>query len=170
MTATARRVRRVVLRPGEAYFGSWPAVVETVLGSCLSIVLRYPGSGFAAMSHCMLPRRGLAVTPMAADPEVYNYVDTCIPMLLELMVSHGDAASLEVKVFGGADMFPPSLAGRAGAIGAENTAVAMEQLQARKLRVCRTEVGGNRGRHVRFETETGEVFVRYLSSVKQVAV
>jgi chemotaxis receptor (MCP) glutamine deamidase CheD len=167
VTSTAQRVRRIVLQPGEAYFGPGPAVIETVLGSCLSVVLRDPDSGFAAMSHCMLPRRGSAVKPLAADPEAYNYVDTCIPMLLELMASHGDPASLEVKVFGGADMFPPSLAGRAGAVGAENTAVAMDQLQARKLRVFRTDLGGNRGRHVRFDTETGEVFVRYLSSVRQ---
>jgi chemotaxis protein CheD len=116
----------------------------------------------------MFPRRASLLKPLAADPEAYNYVDTCIPMLLELMASHGGVASLEVKVFGGADMFPPSLAGRAGAVGAENTAVAMDHLQARKLRVIRTDLGGNRGRHVRFDTETGEVFVRYLDSIRQV--
>jgi chemotaxis protein CheD len=105
---------------------------------------------------------------MAADPEAYNYVDTWIQIMLELMAGHGALASLEVKVFGGADMFPPSLAGRAGAVGAENSAVAMDQLQARKLRVLRTDLGGDRGRHVRFDTETGEVLVRYLDSARRV--
>ena len=116
------------------------------------------------MSHCMLPRRGSPAAALATDPETYKYVDTCIATMLELMLPHGGLASLEVKVFGGADMFPTSLAGRTGAVGAQNASVAMELLQAPKLRVLRTDLGGTRGRQIRFDAETGEVFVRYLKA------
>ncbi len=169
MNLVARQVRRIVLHPGELYFGEGPAIVETVLGSCLSVVLRNPVSGFAAMSHCMLPHRGSAAKALAADPEAYKYVDSCIPMMLHLMAGHGGVESLEVKVFGGADMFPPSLAGRASAVGAENAAVALDRLQAQNLRVLRKDLGGTRGRKIRFDTKTGDVFVRHLRSAQVVA-
>ncbi len=164
----ARPGRRIVLHPGDVYFGSGPAVVETVLGSCLSIVLRNPLTGFAAMSHCMLPRGGAVEKATASNPETYKYVDTCITVMLDLLEPHGGLASVEVKIFGGADMFPPSAAKRSGAIGAENAAVAMDLLQARNMRILRSDLGGNQGRKVRFDTRTGEVLVRRLNAAQVV--
>ena len=58
---------RHFLHPGAVRFSASPELVETILGSCVSITLRDPVSGLTAISHCVLPNspagvdEGLAV-------------------------------------------------------------------------------------------------------------
>ena len=161
MTAAGVPVRKVFLEPGDVYFGSGAARVETVLGSCVSIVLNNPHTGYAAMCHCMLPRWPGKNVPQAIDRALYRYVDTCIPRMLDVIEAHGGIASLEVRLFGGADMFVSSMR---RTVGAENIRVAAELLNKRGLVVLQSDTGGTSGRKVRFHTWSGEVLVRRIQS------
>ena len=154
-------VRKVFLEPGDVYFGAGATRVETVLGSCVSIVLSNPRTRYACMSHCLLPRWPGKKTPHAVDRALYRYVDTCVPRMLALFEAHGGTEALEVRLFGGADMFETSVR---RTVGAENVRVAIELLKKRGLAVLEADTGGTSGRKVRFHTWSGEVLVRRIQS------
>jgi chemotaxis protein CheD len=70
---------------------------------------------------------------------------------------------LEVKVFGGADMFSSRAGGGASiSIGKQNIEIALEVLEKAGLRVLVRDVGGTQGRKIFFNTETGEVLLKRL--------
>ena len=163
MNAAGTR-KAVFLNPGDLYFGKGPARVATVLGSCVSVILRNPHDCYAAMCHCLLPRWKKTGMPLPADPELRRYVDTCIPLMLKMLEKHGGLDSIEAKVFGGAYMFTSRNGVCVRHVGAENTAVALELLQRRSLPVASSDIGGNYGRKILFYTDTGEVRVRRLNS------
>ena len=55
LPATVRDMPRVYLSPGEIIATRDPIVVQTTLGSCVSVALRDPLTGFAAMCHAAMP-------------------------------------------------------------------------------------------------------------------
>ena len=61
--------------PGAVRFSTSPERVETILGSCVSVTLRDPVSGLAAISHCVLPDSPAGV----AEADRFRYCDTAIP-------------------------------------------------------------------------------------------
>jgi chemotaxis protein CheD len=63
-------------------------------------------------------------------------------------------------VFGGASIFP--VAGKGPQLGSRNVAEAMEFLDARKIAVLRSDVGGSQGRKLTFRTADGTTLVRKM--------
>ena len=156
-----RRVRAVFLNPGELYFGDGRARVKTILGSCISVSMRSPESGLAAMCHCLLPHwRGPGEVP--GLQEFYKYVDLCVPMMLDRFANQNTLASLEVKIFGGADMFRRGERTTLTAVGRDNAETALHILTTRGLDILTADVGGTAGRKIVFDTWSGEVYVRRL--------
>jgi chemotaxis protein CheD len=67
---------------------------------------------------------------------------------------------VEIKVFGGADVLPVNpLGSTKPTVGALNCRAALDVLQEEGLRVLASDLGGMRGRSIRFHTGTGEVLV-----------
>jgi chemotaxis protein CheD len=72
-----------------------------------------------------------------------------------------DRRELEVKVCGGADVLPtPDTRDRCRTVGAQNRRAAMEVPTDERSTALATDLGGQRGRVVFFNTGTGEVLVR----------
>jgi chemotaxis protein CheD len=70
---------------------------------------------------------------------------------------------IEVKMFGGADMFPLSRPeDRRLRVGEENAGTASNILQSRGLPIVSQDVGGTRGRKILFDAGTGEVLLKRL--------
>lgn len=153
----------IYLKAGEMVFAGEPSVVMTVLGSCLSVTLFHRRSGFAAISHALLPRCPKRGQCNGCCGEQAKYVDCMVPWMLKRFKETGAAVKeIEVKVFGGADMFTST--GNRGiiSIGKQNIDAAFDAIEQAGLRVHSRDVGGNRGRKIFFNTATGEVLLKRL--------
>lgn len=135
-----------------------PALVTTVLGSCISICLFDEEKAIAGINHYMLSR------PADGKPsQVGRFGQTSIPELIARMVREGATpARMKAKIFGGAHMLT-QIASFNG-IAESNIAVAKQLLEEYRIRVVATDVGGTRGRKIMFQTDTGRVFVRQVES------
>lgn len=156
MQVAGRALPRIYLRPEELVIAEEPAVVTTVLGSCISIVLYCPRLQIGAICH--------ATMPSGKEQNPSKYVDQSIHFMLDrfekLSVTRRETV---VKVFGGADMFAPkNPATERQTIGAQNVRVAMATLAQVGLEPAATDVGGTQGRKLVFYSHTGEVFRKWV--------
>lgn len=156
---------QVYLQPGEIYVARSPAILRTVLGSCVGVTFWSGRLGIGALCHAVLPRRPRELSLDPKDQEGYRYVDYCIRDLARELERLGAyRAELQVKLFGGADVLPvrsePSLR---ETVGRQNWQTALAVLEEESLDVFASDLGGTLGRTIQFHTGTGEVLLRRLS-------
>ncbi|HUB16186.1 MAG TPA: chemotaxis protein CheD [Acetobacteraceae bacterium] len=148
----------IFLSPGAICCPAEPAVVTTILGSCVAVCLYDRNRRSGGMNHFLLPRCGSA-------PPSPRYGDVAFTMLLTAMERLGcRAMDLRAKVFGGAAVLP--FGAQADTVGAQNVAVALEVLQLHGIPVMARRTGGQRGLFLRFNTVNGRVMVRELGDDK----
>lgn len=128
------------------------------LGSCVAVTLQDDVSSVAGLLHAMLPRAS-----DGTDANPVKYVDSGVERLYEKAVTAGASSHrLEAKLVGGSHMFDFGEADER--IGARNVAVARETLERLGVPVVGEDVGGDSGRSVRFDPETGTLTVRKAGS------
>jgi chemotaxis protein CheD len=140
-------------------FGSSPARVNTVLGSCVSVTLFAPERRVGAICHALLPR--------ASEAERYadfgcRYVDVAIRRMLSEFTRLGiRPRQLVTKLFGGSDLMA-ALTGKNTnrSVGSQNIETALWVLGREGLTVAASDVGGTWGRKLVFFTHTGDVFIK----------
>jgi chemotaxis protein CheD len=162
MPCRAPRLPRRFLAPGGLLLVAGPCEVTTILGPCLAVTFWCRRSHVAAICHAMLP-----VAPTGgrspAGAARWKYVSEAIPEILARFVRKGlRPTSLEIKLFGGADLLRDSASSPAGQIGSQNVRLARELLAGRRLAVRASDVGGNTGRKLVFNTLTGDVDIKRL--------
>ncbi len=155
MTAIPRKF----LRPGEFRVARRPVLAETLVGSCVTVCLYNAKAGFGAMNHFLRDRPGRA---SEADIGQYGITATRHIVGAALRIDD-DPHHYRAGVFGGAAVLKTAAAD--GGIGQANVAVALEVLHAAGIRVVRKEVGGTRGRRVKFNTQTGEIECRFAGDI-----
>lgn len=137
-----------------------PDVLKTTLGSCVGVVLYDPDSDTFGMAHIMLP------AAENKDPnQAGKYADTAIPALIARMGTPPQHASrLKAKVAGGANMF----AGIAQSerdilkVGDRNIEATLGILKNLGIKVLGAELGGNHGRELTIDAETGKIWVKTI--------
>ena len=157
-----------ILKPGEIFFSEGrPAIVATVLGSCVSVTMHHRSSGFGAISHCVLPecQDRLGCMRGNACREWPKYVECSIREMLmrldELGIARND---VKINLIGGSEMFHVSSrsSGAIKTVGSENMRVAKTTLSREGLRIAASDAGGINGRKIYFITHTGEVYLKRL--------
>ena len=152
----------VYVSPGDLIVAERPSMLVTVLGSCVAATMFHRRLGLAAMCHGLLPNGG---REREGDP--FRYVTSAVRHMADRFRSAGARPNeIEVKLFGGADVLEVSdMAVCSGAtVGARNTEAALRALESEGLRVIASDMRGRRGRKIFFNTETGEVFLKRLST------
>lgn len=155
---------KLYLNPGEMVLAEAPAIVTTVLGSCVSVTLFYPPRALGSICH--------AVLPGGREHDPGKYADQAVRTMIEFFADlKVHPQELTAKIFGGADMFPPYKGcGRSSSIGAQNVQAALAALSSLGIEPKVSEVGGHLGRKLVFVTHTGEVFIRRISKEQLSAV
>ena len=151
----------IYLTPGKLLITDQPAIVSTILGSCVSLCLYSKKSRVGAICHGMLPHQ----TKLPV-PGHFPYLDTAVSHMLETMTTRFGLApsELTVKLFGGASVLQTCGTGAdALAIGQQNIAAALEALARFGLAPEVQKTGGSKGYKIFFNTGTGEVFVRRIA-------
>ncbi len=134
-------------------------MTETLVGSCVTVCLYNAKEGFGAMNHFLRDR---PVAP--SDPEIGTYGTTATRKIVATMLKiDGEPRHYQASIFGGAAVLKTANAD--GSIGQGNVAAALEVLKAAGIRVVRQEVGGTRGRRVRFNTQTGQIECRFAGDI-----
>ncbi|QEM67986.1 chemotaxis protein CheD [Geobacter sp. FeAm09] len=152
-----QRMSNVYLKPGELFIARCPALVSTVLGSCVAVVLHAPRSGVGGICHAMLPGGD-------AEHDDFRYVDKAVPYLYNrINALCGGAGSIEAKLFGGAAVLNSGVRSEgAPSVGCRNIAAALQALDTLGVKVAAADTGGSRGRKLFFYSHSGEVFVRQV--------
>jgi chemotaxis protein CheD len=159
------------LQPGELYLARTPAILRTILGSCVSVTFWNKRLGAGALCHGVLPRCPLVWPPGSSLSDGHRYVDFSIRYLAGQFDALGARRDeVEVKLFGGADVLP-LLRERADrpTVGAMNCQAAIEVLEQEGFRVAASDLGGTRGRRIHFHTGTGIVLVYRLEGSEATA-
>jgi chemotaxis protein CheD len=158
-------VSEIYLNPGESYLARKPAIIRTILGSCVGVTFWSARLGIGALTHSQLPRcpaNSAAGINLVAGR---RYVDFAIRDVLRQLDELGATRTeVELKLFGGADVLLVSGAASARpTVGRLNCEAAIEVIEAEGLRVQASSLGGTSGLNIRFDTRTGEVRLRRLN-------
>jgi chemotaxis protein CheD len=97
------------------------------------------------------------------EPLPAKFADTAIPALLEAVREIGGISTrLNAKIAGGANMFANMSTLN---IGLKNIEAVKTALETNKIRLIGEEVGGVRGRTVKFNVITGDVSTQQVNGV-----
>ncbi len=150
---------RKFLRPGEFCATRRPVRAETLVGSCVTVCLYNAKAGFGAMNHFLRDR-----PRSEAGGNIGQFGTTATRHIVKAALRFDDnPRHYSASVFGGAAVLKAGAA--EGGIGRANVEAALEVLQAAGIRIARKEVGGTRGRRVKFNTQTGEIECRFAGDI-----
>ena len=149
-------LERYYLHPGYIYANADKAVISTVLGSCVSICLWDSKKMFGGMNHFIYPRS-------KAEPRNGRYGNISCPYLIKLMLELGSKKDdMVAHIVGGASN--PVLKSN---IGKKNIEIAEKILIKHKIKVSIKDVGGQMGRKLVFNTETGELLINKGTRIRE---
>lgn len=97
--------------------------------------------------------------------ETPRYGNVAIPKLIDEMIRRGSVKEdLVAKIFGGGKLLGESVS--LFHIGERNISVAYRLLTESGVSVIAASTGGNKGRKILFNTQTGEVLQQYINPKK----
>lgn len=153
----AEQMRVHTLHPGDVVLGLRGDTLETLLGSCVSVILTDPRRTVAVMCHIVHARRnhGSGHHSAAHGREAFRAMD-------RLLIGQGIQPHLcDAYVYGGGNMFPDLY--RQHHVGGTNQNWVCQELEARGHRICAHDLGGHMYRQVRWVVGEGEPQVRKQS-------
>lgn len=138
-----------------------PSIIHTILGSCVAVCLFDPVARVGGMNHIFLPGE--------ADPNSFNapsrYSVNAMELLINKMMLLGaPKRRLVAKVFGGGNIIEDISKGNG--VGAKIAAFVTEFLGIEGIPVVSHDLGGTFGRKIYFHTDSGEVFLKRIASLK----
>lgn len=136
-----------------------PQTIRTSgLGSCVGAVVYDLSSKVAGLAHVMLPDSSLA---KEINRNNYKYADTAITCLIDMLLKNGAKKyALKAKIAGGAQMFQFASNSESMRIGPRNSEAVQAALVEYKIPIIASDIGGNSGRTIEFNPQTGELHVR----------
>jgi len=149
------------LLPGEYHVTKKQMSIDTLLGSCVSVCLYNSKNGYAAMNHFLLDRPNDEQT---ADIGRYGTTST-EHIISTLMAVDDNPFNYRAQILGGAAVVDALEDGRD--IGGRNMLVAQEVLDSYRIRVIKKDVGGTRGRRIKFDTATNTIQCRYTGQTQE---
>ena len=155
----------ITLKPAELFISEQPAIVRTVLGSCVAVTMFDQRRGVAAICHALLPEGDDPSShPSEKSSTSYKYVNSVIPIMVKRLLSYGaDPKKLEVKLFGGSDMLSATIRkSHIRPVGKSNIDAVIQAIKAQDLHLKVSDVGGTFGRKLLFYTNTGEVLLKRI--------
>lgn len=151
--------QQISIHIGEFYASNEPAIIDTVLGSCVAVCLFDPVKRIGGMNHILLPGK--------ADLKRFDasarYGINAMELLINKVMGLGSRRSrLVAKAFGGANMFQ-SISAESG-VGEKNSEFVIEFLNNEDIKIISKDLGGHDTRRIFFHTDTGDVFLKRTHS------
>ncbi|NCB50674.1 MAG: chemotaxis protein CheD [Clostridia bacterium] len=136
------------------------------LGSCVGVALYDSAARIGGLIHILLPScEGFE----GGSHSRTKFADSGINELVKEMVGQGASRfRLKAKIAGGAAMFAMQSSGPAGSIGVRNVESCKQTLKELGIQLVAQEVGGNKGRTIYFDVETGMLTIRMVDEREKV--
>ncbi|MBK1713517.1 chemotaxis protein CheD [Rubrivivax gelatinosus] len=132
------------LHPGDLAFATQGERLDTLLGSCVAIVLTDPRRTVGVMCHIVHARPA-----SGARPPSTAYAGVALAGMYQLLRAHSIAPKLcEAYVYGGGNMFPDLV--QATSVGDDNARWALNALAADGIPVLAHDLGGAVYRRLRW--------------------
>lgn len=153
-------MKKVFLQPGEIDFERDPSCITTIVGSCISVCIWDREMHFGGMCHYYLPKRNNKLAPDN------NYGEFAISNLLKRFKEAGShRGNLVAKVLGGGHVIDVNLPTDRD-VGETNIKIALDMLDKFRIPIVAKATGGNFGKKVSFDTDTGSVAFQDIRSQK----
>lgn len=126
------------------------------IGSCVILAIYDAVRRIGGVAHIMLP------DSTGMDMSIVNaikFADTAVPALIEAVLDEGALrVSLEAKIFGGSEMFPPT-EDFSNTVGRDNIRAVKAALRKHNIPLKSEDIGGTHGRSIEFDLSNGIVKV-----------
>jgi chemotaxis protein CheD len=153
-------MKRIILNIGDVVASTEPSILETSLGSCVSVCLWDETLRIGGMNHFMMPRMtGNVRNPTYCGKEA---IEVLVSALLDM---GSNLPGLKAKVFGGGRVIKEFQQGLD--IGKENIRVAKETLGKYGIPIIKELTGKDYGVKVVFYSATGKAFIRKIKAGKE---
>lgn len=137
-----------------------PAVLRTILGSCVGVCVYDRMKKIGGLAHILLPN-------WVQNGVKEKYADTAIPLLLNQLLKMGCSREfMSAKIAGGASMFRFQANLALGQIGERNVEAVRKALAEKNIPIVVEEVGGNVGRVLDFFLEDGRMKIKAAGQEK----
>lgn len=138
---------------GEVRVGRPGQTLNAILGSCIGLGFLHPERRIYGLAHALLGQSRGETTPGGG-----RHVDQAIDTLLrEMAVTDAqERRGLRVFLAGGANMTLPAGTPPERLVGSINATFARAALREAGLRILRDDTGGEYGRRVTIDCDTGE--------------
>ncbi len=157
------------LKPGELHIAKKPAIIKTLLGSCVSVVMHNKRTGISAISHAQLPGTNncgecstdcpIQCLQNSPADNRFKYVVQSTKYMLSKLENFGiKRDEIDIKLFGGSNVMKV-LTGTY-TVGTANVKQAHDTLKSFNLKIKVEDTGGDRGRTIYLVSDSGEVYVR----------
>lgn len=149
------------LNIGDMVLGRAPHTISTLLGSCLAITMYEPSRQIGAICHCALPKCRSAHKCYSGCGQAGKHVECAIGVMLSHFRRHLiPTKDIQVKLFGGANVLS-QVTQHSGnwLIGSRNEKTARRIITRNGLTIRAADTGGERGRKILFDINTGKVSV-----------
>ena len=152
-------MEQITIGIGEYYASSVPAVVYTLLGSCVAVCLFDQVNQVGGMNHFLLPGK--------ADLKNFNnrarYGINAMELLINKMMSLGaNRKNIVAKIFGGATVLPKI--NKMYHVGAKIVDFTRQFLMNERIKIINQDCGGHDIRKIFFYTESGNVFLKRVKN------
>jgi chemotaxis protein CheD len=129
------------------------ALTTSGLGSCIGVAVLEMEVGVAGLVHVMLP------SAEEGEGNAAKFADSGVEVLVQAMEEAGaDRDRMRAKIAGGSDMLDFSSNG--SSIGSRNAVAVREALDRYDIPIESEDVGGDHGRSLRLEADTGDLVVK----------
>lgn len=153
---------KIFLEAGEGIVTRKPQRIVTILGSCLSITMFHKETGYAGMTHSLYPTCTKNEKPKIFTDEAYKYVDCSFKkMVNQFEKKQIELKDIEIKIFGGGEVIEGN-GNKTISVGRQNIDMMERIARENKLEIKASDIGGNKGRKIIFDTSTGDVFSKKL--------
>ena len=148
--------KSVYLHSGQVHVSEEPCSITTILGSCVAVCIWDPIHGAGGATHYLLPHR------VRDDNTSLRFGSFAIEHLIKSLLALGSTRhNLRSKLFGGACIFP-GFKSIDEMLGTKNVEVAVRMLEKDGIPVITLDVGGQQGRKLVFNTDSGDAWVKLL--------
>jgi chemotaxis protein CheD len=148
-------LKKYTVFPGQLVVTTVPALISTVLGSCVSVCLWDRETKFSGMNHFLLPGTE------EDDAKNSDRGLTATRLLIRTLVNRKvRLENIEAKVFGGCNSLYKN--NDQYRVGERNIAMAFEILKEFNIPVKAQHTGGAYGRKIVLNTATGKIRMRLL--------
>jgi chemotaxis protein CheD len=150
----------VSIGPGEYYISEDDIIIQTVLGSCISVCLFSLSANLCGMNHFMLPGNKMVEDSFEYDSLRYGWY--AMEILINSFLKNGiNKNQLKAKVFGGGNVI--DIDRTTSSIGDNNVKFVKMFLEKENIPIESQHLGGENAKKILFFDESKKVLMKMIN-------